>query len=94
MERVISRSKVKLLLGHDRPGQGDENWTDQSDHYSFYRNGIPFVFFSVEDYDVYHTPDDDYETIMPDFYVGCVETVLDTIRVFDQSLAGKAPRPQ
>jgi Zn-dependent M28 family amino/carboxypeptidase len=88
LDRVISTAPVKLLLGHDRPEQGNENWTDQSDHYSFFRSGIPFIFFSVEDYGLYHTPNDDYETVMPDFYAGCVETILNTIQVVDQSLRG------
>jgi Zn-dependent M28 family amino/carboxypeptidase len=76
---------VKLLPGHELPGQGDDDWTNDSDHYSFHREGIPFLFFSVEDYEYYHTPNDDYENMMPDFYVGSVETILDVVRVLDQS---------
>jgi hypothetical protein len=90
VDRLMDRSKVKLLAGHDMPSLGDDDdWTDDSDHYSFHREGIPFLFFSVEDYDHYHKPDDDYESIMPDFYVGSVETILDLILAVDQSFVGR-----
>ena len=83
VDMVIPKARVKLLVGHDRPGRSDEDWTEDSDHYSFHREGIPFIYIGVEDYEYHHEADDDYENIMPAFYVGSVETVIEAIRVFD-----------
>ncbi|HYH84437.1 MAG TPA: M20/M25/M40 family metallo-hydrolase, partial [Pyrinomonadaceae bacterium] len=45
LERVAARAPVRLLIGHDRPEQGQDDWTKQSDQYAFHRAGIPFVYF-------------------------------------------------
>ena len=63
LERVAARAPVKLLLGHDRPEQGHDDWTNQSDQYAFHKAGIPFVYFGVEDHKDYHKPPDDFETL-------------------------------
>jgi Zn-dependent M28 family amino/carboxypeptidase len=86
LERVAARAPVKLLIGHDRPEQGHDDWTKQSDQYAFHRAGIPFVYFGVEDHKDYHKPSDDFETITKDFFVGSAETILDAVKTFDADL--------
>ncbi|MBV9924194.1 MAG: M28 family peptidase [Acidobacteria bacterium] len=86
LERVAAGAPVKLLLGHDRPEQGHDDWTNQSDQYAFYKAGIPFVYFGVEDHKDYHKPTDDYETLTLDFFVGAAETVLDAVETLDAEL--------
>ena len=88
LERVAAVAPVKLLLGHDRPEQGHDDWTNQSDQYAFHKAGIPFVYFGVEDHKDYHKPTDDYETLTLDFFVGAAETVLDAVETLDASLQG------
>ena len=83
LEKAQKEAKVKMPLGHDDPKQGRDDWTDQSDQGSFDKVGIPFVYFGVEDHPDYHKPTDDFERIMPEFYVHAVETVLMTLRLFD-----------
>lgn len=78
-------AKVKLLLGHDNPELGRDDWTSQSDHGSFHRVGIPFVYFGVEDHKDYHRPTDDFANIQPDFFVKAVGTILDAVRIIDRS---------
>ena len=84
IERVATSTTVTLRAGHDGPGAtGDEDWTRDSDQYSFIEAGIPALYVGVEDYAYHHQPTDDFESIMPDFYVGAVETFLQIVTTFD-----------
>ncbi len=83
------KAKVKLLLGHDRPEQGRDDWTFQSDHGAFHREKIPFIYFGVEDHEDYHKPTDDFAKIQPEFYVKAVETVIIATQILDKRLASK-----
>ena len=47
LQQVSARPQARLLLGHDRPEQGENDWTRQSDHYQFHKRQIPFIFFGV-----------------------------------------------
>lgn len=87
VERVAASSRVKLLLGHDRPDlpPGDD-WTNASDHGAFHAVGIPFLYFGVEDHEDYHRPSDEFEGADPEFFVGAVETILDVILELDRRL--------
>lgn len=71
---------VKLVAGHDGEDKL-ENWTYSSDHASFHKKGIPFLYFGVEDHEDYHTPNDDFENIHPKFYI---ESIKNIITVFQQ----------
>ncbi|HEX7956540.1 MAG TPA: M28 family peptidase, partial [Pyrinomonadaceae bacterium] len=86
LERVAARAPVKLLLGHDRPEQGHDDWTNQSDQFAFHQAGVPFVYFGVEDHRDYHKPTDDFETLTRDFFVRAAETVLDAVETLDSGL--------
>jgi Peptidase family M28 len=86
LERVAAAAPVKLLIGHDRPEQGHDDWTNQSDQYAFHKAGVPFVYFGVEDHKDYHKPTDDFETLTRDFFVGAAETILDSLTALDASL--------
>lgn len=85
LEAAARDSKIKLLLGHDRPELGRDDWTTQSDHAAFHAAKIPFVYFGVEDHPDYHRPTDDFERIDREFYVRAVETVLAAVKSFDKS---------
>jgi hypothetical protein len=86
LERVAARAPVRLLIGHDRPEQRHDDWTNQSDQYAFHKAGVPWVYFGVEDHKDYHKPTDKFETITPAFFVHAVETVLDAVQLFDAEL--------
>jgi Zn-dependent M28 family amino/carboxypeptidase len=89
LEEAQRHAKVKLILGHDDPKLGKDDWTGQSDHGAFHAAKIPFVYFGVEDHPDYHKPTDDFANIMREFYVHAVETVLITVRLFDQKIANQ-----
>jgi hypothetical protein len=86
LERVAAAAPVKLLFGHDLPGQGIDDWTNQSDQYPFHRAGIPFVYFGVENHKDYHKPSDDPDTLTRDFFVGAAETILGAVAALDADL--------
>ncbi len=86
LETIAKNAKIKLLFGHDRPEQKSDDWTNQSDHFSFHQQKIPFVYFGVEDHKDYHKPTDDFVNINQEFYVHAVETILETVKSFDKEL--------
>lgn len=89
LEQIISNHEysttINLLKGHDE-GNWNENWTYASDHASFHRRGIPFLYFGVDDHVDYHQPTDDYENIHPDFYIEAVKVIISVLNKVDNSL--------
>ncbi|TGV01982.1 M28 family peptidase [Flavivirga rizhaonensis] len=74
--------KIKLIEGHN-DSDALENWTYSSDHVNFYKKGIPFLYFGVEDHNDYHEPTDDYENIHPEFYVEAVKVIVSVFEKID-----------
>ena len=85
IDAVAAKAPVKLLVGHEDPRQR-EDWTRDSDHYSFIEAKIPALYFGVENFDHHHRATDDYETITYGFYVRAVETLIRVIEQFDGNL--------
>lgn len=79
---VKAEGGIKLTAGHDG-GDNKENWTYSSDHASFFRKTIPFLYFGVADHEDYHEPTDDYENIQPEFFVHAVRTIMSVFKVID-----------
>ena len=86
VESIAAEAPVTLLMGHDRPEQGPDDWTNLSDQAAFHDAGIPFIYFGVEDHPDYHKPTDDYDTIPIDFFVRSAETLVRAAIAADQSL--------
>lgn len=86
MDKMKIPAELKLLFGHDNPAQGKDDWTRQSDQYSFHRKKIPFIYFGVEDHADYHQSGDDFEKINPEFYKNSTETILMAVRTLDKKL--------
>lgn len=85
VEAVAAKSPVRLLFGHDDPSR-PEDWTEDSDHFSFIKAKIPALYFGVEDFDQHHKATDDYETMTHEFYVRAVETLVKVVEEFDANL--------
>src|SRR6185436_11950673 len=84
--RAIAKdAAVKLLMGHEDPKK-PEDWTKDSDHYTFIQAKIPALYFGVEDFEQHHKATDDFETISKDFYVRAVETLVEAVQYFDKHL--------
>lgn len=99
LERIAAQAEVTLIQGHDRPEQGKDDWTDQSDHFAFQQIHRPWVYFGVEDHPDYHRPSDDFGRIPVDFFRRSVDTIELAVRTFDRELAAisaeaKSPPPR
>jgi hypothetical protein len=86
LEKVAIGSNPKLLLGHDVPGTGRDDWTKSSDHGAFYDKKVPHLYFGVEDHEDYHKPSDEFENIEPEFYINAVNLILKCILALDSEL--------
>lgn len=73
---------LTLKLGHDKPAalaNGQDDWTNSSDHGPFHQAGVPFLYFGVEDHSDYHKPTDTADKIPRPFYIAATELVLETV---------------
>jgi len=87
VERIIAKASVRTVIGHDDPSQKNvEDWTRDSDHYSFIQEKIPALYFGVEDFAQHHKATDTYETIDRDFYINAVDTMVQAVLEFDANL--------
>jgi len=85
--KVAMTAPVTLKLGHDTDADGKQNnWTDQSDHYAFAEQGVPWVYFGVEDHPEYHKPSDDFATVPQDFFKRSVATVVQATLALERDL--------
>lgn len=81
------KSTIKLISGHDNPDdKSKQDWTRSSDHISFHREKIPFIYFGVEDHKDYHKDTDVFENINQDFYYEAVKLIIQVIENYDDSL--------
>ena len=86
VERAARGTGLDVRFGHDRPEDGPQDWTLQSDHGAFHEAGVPFVYFGVEDHEHYHKPTDDFETIPLETYRGAVQLAVNTAHRLDAKL--------
>jgi len=86
MEKVAKGTGVKLSFGHDRPEDGQNDWTLQSDHGPFHLAGVPFLYLGVEDHPHYHSDTDEFETIPLPFYKKSVGLIVKTAHALDKNL--------
>ena len=86
LEKASVGSDPKLLLGHDIPGTGRDDWTKSSDHGAFFDKNVPHLYFGVEDHEDYHKPSDEFENIQPEFYIKSVNLILKCILALDSEL--------
>ena len=94
LEEVLVRTPVVLAFGHDQPGvPGVQDWTGSSDHRPFHQQGIPFLYFGVEDHPDYHRASDEFDRIDPNFFLNSVRTILASVVALDQALGSPDSRP-
>ncbi|OWK71024.1 M28 family peptidase [Pedobacter sp. AJM] len=78
-----TRKDIKVILGHDDPKLGHDDWTNQSDQGAFNAKNIPFLYFGVEDHKDYHKATDEYSTITRQFFSDAANTVLEVVKNID-----------
>ena len=84
LDTLDASTELDLLFGHDEPGTGSDDWTMASDHGPFHAEGIPFMYFGVEDHPGYHQPTDDFADITPDFFHEAAGLILRALQAFDR----------
>ncbi|MFZ6798534.1 M28 family peptidase [Undibacterium sp. Di24W] len=89
LQELNGTQGIKLSFDHDRPEQGSNDWTSQSDHYAFFKAGIPHLYFGVEDHADYHKPTDSAEKVNPKFFDGAIEIVQKAVQLIDQKFTRK-----
>ncbi len=81
---VTTNPKLKLLLGHDDPKLGSNDWTNQSDQGAFNAKNIPFIYFGVEDHKDYHKATDEFQNINKEFFIDAANTIQSVIVNIDK----------
>ena len=85
LSSLDSLSAINVVFGHDDSGARDaDDWTYSSDHGSFHKKGIPFIYLGVENHVDYHQPTDDFENIDKIFYLEAVRLSLRVIERIDK----------
>lgn len=86
-ESAVPTASVRIRFGHDTPGgSANDNWTSSSDHASFHRAKIPFLYLGVEDHPDYHKPGDDASKVDPKFFASTVLFAEALVRALDAQL--------
>lgn len=81
-------SKLQFLH-HRGPGRMTRNnprydWPNASDHGPFHRAGIPYLFFGGQEHQHYHTPDDTWRRIEPQFLAMAMQALQQTLQWLEQ----------
>ena len=87
LNTVDSLSSTNVIFGHDSGSMRTEDWTFASDHGSFHKKKIPFVYLGVVDHEDYHKITDDFERIDPSFYIRSVRVAVDIAKRMDSKNA-------
>lgn len=93
VEQAAETVDIQVKFGHDRPEDGANDWTMQSDHGAFHRVGIPFAYLGVEDHPHYHRSTDEFATIPVASYQAAVQLAVNLAHVLDDNLAAIAKVP-
>lgn len=85
VQSLVADPRVIVRMGFDS-GTGRDNWTSLSDQGAFHAQGIPFVYFGVEDHPDYHEPSDDAEKVNAGFYYGAARTIASFVIRLDAAI--------
>lgn len=89
VQQTIDEAGLCLVDGHRQVsrgfgGGGKVNWRKASDHAAFARQGIGYLFVSVNVHPDYHTVHDEIDNIDSAFYTAAAETSLLLLRNMDK----------
>lgn len=84
IDGLPQQAGIERRYGYDDPAvRGRNNWVNLSDQAAFHAQGVPFVFFSVDDHPDYHQPTDDADRINAAWYRGAVQTAWEALHAVD-----------
>jgi len=76
IETVAADAPVEVHMGYDGSVEGQDDWTELSDHWAFHRNGYVYLYLGVEDHADYHTPGDTFNKIDQAWFLKSIETAV------------------
>ncbi|WP_252728947.1 M28 family peptidase [Aliiglaciecola lipolytica] len=87
--QAIDEAGLCLVNQHRRNQRGysmamGSDWRKASDHASFGKVDIPYLFVGVSEHAFYHTEKDTVETVDPEFFQAAVETSFNILRLMDK----------
>ncbi|WP_260680654.1 M28 family peptidase [Thalassotalea sp. PS06] len=85
--RVPFKAKRRLPVQHSSRHTHRIDLHKASDHYEFYKAGIPYLFVTGDNHQYYHTQRDSIATIDPGFYQQGVHAIAELIVTLDAHLA-------
>jgi hypothetical protein len=94
IETATAEKPIAFIFGNDGRDIMQPNWLYASDHAPFYRNGIPFAFFGVEEHEHYRSPTDKFENIHKEFYTKVVGLIIQSADNLDKSFDRKGRKMQ
>lgn len=81
-------SKLQFLhhrgLTRSPRDSGRHDWPNASDHGPFHRAGIAYLFFGGQEHPHYHTPEDTWQRIEPDFLQMAMSAIWQTVQWLEQ----------
>lgn len=96
-----AQTPLKLTLAHDgrqsslgRRSQPPIDWSNASDHAVFRKAGIPFLYFGVDVHPQYHTPQDDWQRIDPQYFFAALRLIEQSRRWLETLPPHTLLRPQ
>lgn len=84
VDSIRPLTPVQVSFGHDKPTDGQNDWTNQSDHFPFHKAHIPYLYFGVEDHPDYHRPTDSFEKVDKEFYYRVCNMIQLLVGVLDK----------
>ncbi|GLX80394.1 peptidase M28 [Thalassotalea insulae] len=79
---VIKGFKRQLSINNQRI-----NWLKASDHYAFYRQRIPFIYYGVGVHKNYHTPSDNYQNANKGLLAQSTNVIYHQLILLDQLIS-------
>jgi Zn-dependent M28 family amino/carboxypeptidase len=64
------------------------NWLNASDHGPFYRAGISYLFFGGQEHAQYHSEDDQWQRIAPEFLAMALQAIWHSVQWVEQQPPG------
>jgi len=86
---LLSGSAIKIKRGFKREfykANRATNWNNASDHGSFNRKHIPFVFFGVGEHKNYHTTHDEFDNVNLPFFIQACQSIFNYLTFFDKNI--------
>ena len=81
-------SKLQFVHHRGLPRTARSNprydWPNASDHGPFHRAGIAYLFFGGQEHPQYHTPDDTWQRIDPEFLAMAMQAIWHTVQWLEQ----------